>query len=110
MPVVHIVLFEFKPSVGKAIIDDVCRRMLELQQTCLHPESKSPYIISTVGGRDISPEGHQGGFTHGFVSQFASEEDRDYYLEEDTVHLGFVKSLEGVIENVRVVDFTPGAF
>ena len=44
------------------------------------------------------------------MSHFANEEDRRYYLEEDPVHLAFVKSLEGIIQNVRVVDYTPGAF
>ena len=50
----------------------------------------------------------QGAFTHGFVSEFASEEDRRYYLEEDPVHLEFVASLKEVMQNVRVLDFEPG--
>jgi hypothetical protein len=37
-------------------------------------------------------------------------EDRKYYLEEDPAHLAFVKSLENIIQNVRVVDYTPGEF
>jgi hypothetical protein len=52
----------------------------------------------------------QGGFSHGFVSHFANEEDRRYYLEEDPVHLEFVKSLGPIIQNVRVVDYTPGEY
>ena len=52
----------------------------------------------------------QGGFTHGFVSHFGSEEDRDYYLHQDPAHLAFVKSLDGIIQNVRVVDYSPGKF
>jgi hypothetical protein len=52
----------------------------------------------------------QGGFTHGFVSHFANEEDRRYYLEEDPAHKAFVKSLDGIIEHIRVVDYEPGAF
>jgi hypothetical protein len=52
----------------------------------------------------------QGGFSHGFVSHFASEADRKYYLEEDPAHLAFVKSLEGVVLHVRVIDFVPGGF
>lgn len=52
----------------------------------------------------------QGGFSHGFVSHFANAEDRDYYLHTDPEHLKFVKSLDGVIQNVRVVDYEPGAF
>ncbi|TVY51915.1 hypothetical protein LSUE1_G009722 [Lachnellula suecica] len=123
MPLVHIVLFEFKPSTESAVIHDVCKRMLALRQNCIHPTTKQPYILDSSGGRDNSPEGHQvgsppplcntyplGAFSHGFVSHFANEEDRRYYLEEDPAHLAFVKSLEGVIQNVRVVDYEPGTF
>ncbi len=52
----------------------------------------------------------QGAFTHGFVSHFENEKDREYYLNHDPAHLAFVKSLEGVVQNVRVVDFAPGVF
>lgn len=52
----------------------------------------------------------QGAFSHGFVSEFATEEDRKYYLEEDPVHLAFVQSIEPIIQNVRVVDYVPGEF
>ena len=111
--------------------------MLALRQNCIHPTTKKPYILDSSGGRDNSPEGHQvvptlftsafikhhlleierltglilqGGFSHGFVSHFANEGDRRYYLEEDPAHLAFVKSLENIIQNVRVVDYTPGEF
>jgi len=109
--IVHIVLFEFKPSTESAVIHDVCKRLLALRQNCLHPTTKKPYILDSTGGRDNSPEGHQvGAFTHGFVIHFASEEDRRYYLEEDPAHLGFVKSLDGIIQNARIVDYEPGKF
>jgi len=110
MPLVHIVLFEFKPTIERSVIQDVCKRMLALKQNCIHPTTKQPYILDSSGGRDNSPEGHQGGFSHGFVSHFANEEDRRYYLEDDPAHLAFVKSLDGIIQNVRVVDYEPGAF
>lgn len=44
------------------------------------------------------------------MSHFASEEDRKYYLEKDPAHLEFVASLEEIIQNVRVVDYSPGKF
>lgn len=53
---------------------------------------------------------YQGAFTHGFVSEFDSQEDRKYYLEKDPAHLEFVASLKDVVQNVRVVDFEPGVF
>ena len=52
----------------------------------------------------------QGAFTHGFVSHFANEEDRKYYLEQDPAHKAFVESLDGIIQNMRIVDYEPGAF
>ena len=107
----------------------VCRRMLSLRTDCVHPRTNRPYILDSSGGKDNSPEGHQvvepllssmpfeidhvylqGGFSHGFVSHFANDEDRKYYLTEDPAHLGFVKSLDGVIQNIRVVDYEPGSF
>jgi len=109
-PLVHIVLFEFKPSTESAVIHDICRRMLALKQNCKHPTTKETYILDSTGGRDNSPEGHQGAFSHAFVSYFSNEEDRRYYLEEDPAHLEFVKSLEDIIQNVRVVDYSPGVF
>ena len=50
----------------------------------------------------------QGGFSHAFVMEFESVEDRDYYVKEDPVHLAFVKSLDGIVQNVRVRDSEPG--
>jgi len=79
MGVVHIVLFEFKPTASREQVRDVslptgaafemglyltclhqaCERMLELREKCLHPTTNKPYVKSSVGGRDNSPEGHQ---------------------------------------------------
>jgi hypothetical protein len=53
---------------------------------------------------------HQGGFTHGFVVEFETEEDRAYYLEKDPEHLAYVEFIKPLLQNVRVVDFEPGKF
>jgi len=110
MAIVHIVLFQFKPTVEEATVKDVSQRMLGLRQKCLHPTSNQPYIKASVGGKDNSPEGQSGGLSHGFVVEFDNEEDRDYYLKKDPAHLAFVKSLDGIIESVRILDFVPGVF
>lgn len=52
----------------------------------------------------------QADFTHGFVLEFASEEDLKYYLEEDAVHLDFKKFCKPLVEKAAVVDYTPGVF
>jgi hypothetical protein len=48
--------------------------------------------------------------THGFVVEFASVEDRDYYVTEDPAHMAFVKSIEALVEKATVVDFNDGAY
>ena len=32
--------------------------------------------------------------SHGYVVEFASKEDRDYYVNEDPAHRAFIKHLE----------------
>ncbi|CZT16712.1 uncharacterized protein RCC_02547 [Ramularia collo-cygni] len=110
MSILHIVMFQFKPSISTTQIHNICTNMLSLSQKCLHPESQQPYVKSYGGGKDTSPEGLQGGLTHAFISEFQSEEDRTYYLQRDPAHLAFVASLDGVVEQVRVMDFESGKF
>jgi hypothetical protein len=84
--------------------------MLGLKDKCIHPASSKPYVRSAIGGLDNSPEGKQDGVTHVFVMEFESEEDRNYYVEKDPVHLAFGKSIEKVVAKARVIDFVPGMF
>lgn len=50
------------------------------------------------------------GITHAFVVEFASAEDRDYYVQKDPVHQDFVRSLDGIVEKAQVIDFTDRVF
>ncbi|PNS16831.1 hypothetical protein CAC42_4795 [Sphaceloma murrayae] len=126
MAVIHIVLFEFKPSaqdtqvaaVRRKKMDEhiaslmqgsqACERMLALPTTCKHPSSGRLYVKSHGGGRNSSTEGLTGGSTHGFVFEFENESDRDYYVNSDPDHLAFVGSIGDVVQSARVLDFTPG--
>ena len=54
--------------------------------------------------------GLQNGITHGFVVEFGSVEDRDYYVKEDPTHQAFVKSIEDLVEKAIVVDFNDKVF
>ncbi|KAK0645827.1 hypothetical protein B0T16DRAFT_147403 [Cercophora newfieldiana] len=90
MTVTHVVLFQFKSGIGQA--DVKAARFIGLKDSCIHPTSNEKYILSLKGGIDNSPEGLQDGITHGFVAEFASVEDRDYYVTKDPSHLAFVKS------------------
>ena len=52
----------------------------------------------------------QGGFTHGFVVEFASVEDRDFYVSSDSVHQAFSKKNRPRFHDVRVVDYEKGVY
>ncbi|KAL2022811.1 hypothetical protein VTK56DRAFT_4627 [Thermocarpiscus australiensis] len=110
MSVTHTVLFQFKANLKADDVKAACARFLALKQECLHPARNEPYIRSLKGGKDNSPEGLQNGMTHGFVVEFASAEDRDYYVTKDPAHLAFAKSLEGLLEKATVVDFIDGEY
>ncbi|KAL8685782.1 MAG: hypothetical protein Q9218_007547, partial [Villophora microphyllina] len=100
----------FEEHIQQAEIEDVCHRMLELREKCVSKKTGEAYIISSKGGRQNSPEDAAVKYIHGFIVEFSSEEDRKYYLEEDPAHLAFVKSLEGVVKEAGIFDFTPGVF
>ncbi|KAL9136277.1 MAG: hypothetical protein Q9175_002508 [Cornicularia normoerica] len=102
--------FQFKPSVEHSTIQNACNRMVDLRNQCVHPTSKKPYITTSSGGRQNSPEGNKADYSHAFVVEFASEEDRKYYVEEDPAHLEFKKSLKELVERAGVVDYTPGVY
>ncbi|KAJ5737531.1 uncharacterized protein N7483_002656 [Penicillium malachiteum] len=134
MTTTSIVLLQFKPEASSEDIKEVCSRMLSLKDRCLHPDTQKPYIQSYNGGVDNSIEGMQvrtrpwttyvpidgrntngvehqkNGFTHAFVIQFQSTEDRDYCVNADTVHQDIVGSLDRIVEKAQVVDFTHGVF
>ncbi|KAK7413184.1 hypothetical protein QQX98_007908, partial [Neonectria punicea] len=84
--------------------------MLALKDRCLHPSTGKPYIVLSKGGADNSIEGLQGGITHAFVVEFASEEDREYYVTKDPAHQEFIKGLLALVDKAQVIDFTPGTF
>lgn len=52
----------------------------------------------------------QGGLTHGFVVEFASKEDRDYYVSKDPAHQAFVAKNSPRFDDVRVVDYEKGVY
>ncbi|EEQ31368.1 stress responsive A/B barrel domain-containing protein [Microsporum canis CBS 113480] len=59
--------------------------------------------------KGVPPETvRDGGMTHAFVVNFASKEDRDYYVQKDPLHQEFVRSAGEVLEKAQVVDFTNG--
>ncbi|OAX85249.1 hypothetical protein ACJ72_00371 [Emergomyces africanus] len=84
--------------------------MLALKEKCIHPTNQKPYIGSAMGGKDNCPEPFKNGFTHAFVMQFESAEDRDYYVAKDPAHQAFIGGLQAIVEKAHVMDFTDGEF
>jgi hypothetical protein len=100
--------------------------MLALQHKCVNAASQKPYIKSFSGGRNNSNEGHavrtctsddahvkankylKSPYTHGFVVEFESEEDRDYYVNKDPAHQEFISFAGELLQNVKVLDYEPG--
>ncbi|KAF1830479.1 hypothetical protein BDW02DRAFT_642162 [Decorospora gaudefroyi] len=108
MPIIHIVLFEWKPTASHYQIQKICTQMLALKENCIHATTQKPYIKSFTGGKNNSPEGHAGNLSHGFVVEFESVADRDYYVHEDAAHLAFVKDAGELIEGIKVLDYEVG--
>ena len=73
MAIIHIVMFEFKPTIHLTQVNDVsvivvstkilltylqvADRMMALKDKCIHPSTKKNYIKYAQGGRNNSPEG-----------------------------------------------------
>ncbi|KAI5853611.1 hypothetical protein BZA05DRAFT_444606 [Tricharina praecox] len=105
--VTHIVSVKL-PSTPATLATQITTDFLALQQKC-QKEDGSEYILSITGGPDISIEGLQKGFTHVYVVQFASVEDRNYYVRRDSAHAEFagrlIGSIEGGVDGATVLDF-----
>ncbi|KAH7324906.1 hypothetical protein B0I35DRAFT_172005 [Stachybotrys elegans] len=110
MSITHTVLFQFKAGTNAEQISEACSHFLTLKQKCVQPETQSAYILSLKGGKDMSIEGMQNGITHGFVAEFASAADRDYYVQKDPAHKAFVEGLLPLLEKAIVVDFSDGVW
>ncbi|HSU68742.1 MAG TPA: Dabb family protein [Tepidisphaeraceae bacterium] len=93
----HVVSFKFKESATKAQIKEVEDAFAALP-------TKIPTIRSFAGGVDVSPEKRSKGFTHCWVLTFATEKDRDGYIN-DPAHKAFGKLVGPVVEDVFVIDF-----
>jgi hypothetical protein len=123
-------------SLTQELHEQVVQRMLALKQKCLNRQGK-PYIKTLIGGTNNNPDKRnvslstslsyrrhldprnprmeayiklQEAITHAFISEFASIEERNYYLHEDKVHLAFEASLPGTISRAFAIDFTPAVF
>src|SRR5262249_1421310 len=93
----HVVSFKFKAEAKPEQIDRVVEAFRDLKK-------KIPTIQQFEWGRNISPEKHDKGFTHGFTVTFKSEKDRDEYLVHPD-HRAFGKLLGPILADVFVIDY-----
>jgi hypothetical protein len=110
MAVYHLVLIRAKADADPHAVKEACSGIMKLKDKCMRPATGQPYMPSSFGGKDTSPEGLQDGVTHVFIMEFECEEDRKYYLEHEPAHKEFVGSLGGLVERIQIVDFIPGLF
>jgi hypothetical protein len=97
--IVHVVGFKFKKAITEAKQKEISDALVALKKTI-------PQIVSIDHGRNVSKEGFDKGFHELFIVTFASEKDRDIYLEHPK-HKEFAKLLDGIIadKGVFVFDF-----
>lgn len=98
----HIVLLKFRPDITPTAIDTVFNEIVALRE-------KIDGIIAITLGSNISPEGLEKGFHHGFVVDFIDEAARDVYLPHpDHVVAGgkLVELAEGGIDGILVFDYS----
>ena len=116
---VHIVLFRLREGATDADRREVDRRFRALANT---ERNGRKYIRSLRSGPQISPEGHARGLELGFVVEFDSEGDRNWYLGRPFVADGadfdpehdafkqFIGPLLAPEEGVLVFDFVDGGW
>jgi hypothetical protein len=101
--ITHVVLFKYKPNISWTELQSHFATFLQLPEKCLHPTTNLPYMLSMRAGKNQSWETFSKGMTHGFVLEFKSQADLDYYLLEDPVHLAFSQAAGKLIEDSVVV-------
>lgn len=93
----HVVLFKFKDSATP-------EQVKEVEDAFSALPDKIDVIQDYEWGTNVSPEGHDQGFTHCFFLTFKSEADRDAYLPHPA-HKAFGKVLGPYLDKVCVVDY-----
>ncbi|KAF2018282.1 dabb-domain-containing protein [Aaosphaeria arxii CBS 175.79] len=106
--ITHIVLFKYKNDISWSDFEAHFASFMALKTKSLHPVTGAPLIKSLKAGKNRSWESFNKGMTHGFVLEFASQEDLDYYLTTESVHLQFSRDAKPLIEDSVVVDIKDG--
>ncbi len=98
-PIRHVVHFKFKKDATPAQIEKITTAFSALK-------TKIDVVDSLEWGTNVSPEGHDNGFTHCWIVSFKTAKDRDTYLVHPA-HTAFVELLKPSLDEALVVDFVP---
>ena len=99
--VTHTVLIRFRPNVSAAERDAAMADLGGLK-------GRVPGLLSFSGGANMSTEGLNQGFTHGFVMTFADVAARDRYLthpEHEAAKARVLPLVDGGFRGVLVLDW-----
>lgn len=107
-PITHIVLFKYRSNIPWSAFEAHFDSFMALKTKSLHPKTGKPLIQSLKAGKNRSWEPFSKGMTHGFVLEFASQDDLDYYLTTEPVHREFSKNAGPLIEDSVVLDIVDG--
>lgn len=98
-PLKHVVLFKFKDHVAAAKIAELIEGYKSLP-------GKISEMKGFEWGADVSVEGLNEGFTHCFITTFATSEGRDVYIKHPA-HDAYVEVLLPNLDKILVADFYP---
>jgi quinol monooxygenase YgiN len=96
-PYRHVVLFKFKDSATPEQVQSIEKAFAELA-------GKIDTVKAFEWGTNVSPEGHNDGFTHCFFVTFADKAGLEVYLPHAD-HQAFVAKLKPILDKVCVVDY-----
>lgn len=111
-PITHIVLFKYSSDIPWQTLQSHFKSFQSLRTRCLKPAVTGlPYMLTMRMGQNRSWETFSKGMTHGFVLEFATQEDLNYYLTADPVHIAFSKDVtaRGLVEDSVVLDIQDGS-
>jgi len=96
-----VVLMKFKPEVSQDTIDGIVADFHEIK-------AQLPGMLDFSIGSNVSKEGVDKGFTHGFVMTFADVEALRTYLphpDHQAVKAKILESLDGGIDGAMIIDW-----
>lgn len=106
--ITHIVLFKYKTDISWQAFEIHFEQFMDLKQKSISKKTGRPLIKSLKAGKNRSWEPYSKGMTHGFVLEFESQDELDYYLTAEPVHLEFSRNAAHLIEDSLVVDIKDG--